>query len=89
MTKDDVFAIVKKHLVNTIDGLDESQIELSRSMKDLGANSLDIVEIVSVSMRELKVKVPRSELAGLKDIGGLVDLLHDVAERSAAARPTV
>ena len=88
MTKDDVFAIVKKHLVNTIDGIDESQIELSRSMKDLGANSLDIVEIVSVSMRELKVKVPRSELAGLKDIGGLVDLLHDVAQRSAAASPT-
>jgi len=87
MTKDDVFAIVKKHLVNTIDGIDESQIQLSRSMKDLGANSLDIVEIVSVSMRELKVKVPRSELAGLKDIGGLVDLLHDVAERSAA-QPT-
>jgi acyl carrier protein len=88
MTKDHIFTVVKKHVMNTVEGLDESQIELSRSMKDLGANSLDIVEIVSVSMRELKVKVPRAELAKLKDIGGLVDLLHDVAAQNAAAKTT-
>ncbi|MCK5797921.1 MAG: acyl carrier protein, partial [Deltaproteobacteria bacterium] len=45
----------------------------------LGANSLDIVEVVSSSMRQLKVKVPRSELANLEDIGALVDLLYQVA----------
>jgi acyl carrier protein len=48
-------------------------------MKDLGASSLDLVEIVSLSMRELKVKVPRSELATLNNIGGLVDLLYRVS----------
>jgi acyl carrier protein len=80
MTKDDVFAVVKKHLMQTVDGLDESEIDLSKSMKDLGANSLDIVEIVSVSMRELRVKVPRSELSKLTTLGGLVDLLHATAQ---------
>lgn len=79
MTKEQIFAVVKKHLMQTVDGLDEASIGLDRSMKDLGANSLDIVEIVSVSMRELKVKVPRSELSKLTNIGGLVDLLHTVA----------
>jgi acyl carrier protein len=54
-------------------------------MKDLGANSLDIVEVVSLSMREIRVKVPRSELNKLTDIGGLVDLLHTV---SLDPRPT-
>ena len=55
-------------------------------MKDLGANSLDIVEVVSRSMRELKVKVPRAELAKLTNIDGLVDLLYEVsrAEKQAA-----
>ena len=86
MTKDHIFAVVKKHLLNTVDGLAASDVELSRSMKDLGANSLDIVEIVSVSMRELKVKVPRSELTKLKDIGGLVDLLHQVATQNEATK---
>jgi acyl carrier protein len=79
MTKQHILAVVKKHLMQTIDGLTEAQIDPSKSMKDLGANSLDIVEIVSVSMRELKVKVPRSELSKLTNIGGLVDLLFQVA----------
>lgn len=86
MTKEHVFAVVKKHLMQTVDGLEEAQIELSKSMKELGANSLDIVEIVSVSMRELKVKVPRSELSKLANIGGLVDLLHTVGTTAAEAK---
>ena len=84
MTKDHIFTVVKKHMVQTVDGLNDSDISLDKSMKDMGANSLDIVEVVSLSMRELKVKVPRSELAKLTDIGGLVDLLHSV---SLEARP--
>jgi acyl carrier protein len=85
MTKDHIFAVVRKHLLQTVDGLTEAQIDRTKSMRDLGANSLDIVEIVSVSMRELKVKVPRSELAKLTDIGGLVDLLYNVATQAPAA----
>jgi acyl carrier protein len=84
MTKEHILAVVKKHLMATIDGLTEAQIEPTKSMKELGANSLDIVEIVSVSMRELKVKVPRSELSKLTNIGGLVDLLHTVATQAPA-----
>jgi acyl carrier protein len=83
MTKEQIFAVVKKHLKQTVDGLDDANIDLSASMKDMGANSLDIVEVVSLSMRELKVKVPRSELAKLTNLQGLVDLLHDVSLASA------
>jgi len=38
-------------------------------------------------MRELKVKVPRSRLSKLPDIGGLVDLLHEAATASEATAP--
>ena len=78
MTKDQVYSVVKKHLLDTVDGLDESQIDPAKSMKDLGANSLDIVEVVSRAMRELKVKVPRSELSKLNNIDSLVDVLYKV-----------
>jgi len=84
MTKDHILAVVKKHLMQTIDGLTEAQIDPAKSMKELGANSLDIVEVVSVSMRELRIKVPRSELSKLTNIGGLVDLLHQVATQPAS-----
>jgi len=79
MTKEHVYAVVTKYMLQTVDELSPSQIEPSKSMKELGANSLDIVEIVSLSMRELKVKVPRSELVKLTNIGGLVDLLYNVS----------
>lgn len=79
MTKDHVFDVVKKYLLRTLDGVNPDDVVPSKSMKDLGASSLDLVEIVSLSMRELKVKVPRSELAKLNNIGGLVDLLYSVS----------
>jgi len=67
-----------------VEGLDEKTVDPDKSMKELGANSLDIVEVVSRSMRELKVKVPRSELATLTNVNGLVDLLSKViAEKTA------
>jgi acyl carrier protein len=84
MTQEHIFTVVKKHLMQTIDGLTDQQIDPSKSMKELGANSLDIVEIVSVSMRELKIKVPRSELSKLTNIGGLVELLYQVSQSKPA-----
>lgn len=78
-TNEEVFQIVKKHLVEICEEIDPSAVVPGVSMKDLGASSLDIVEVVSCSMRELRVRVPRSELSKIKDIGGLVELLHRAA----------
>lgn len=79
MTREHVLEVVKRHLVDTIEELEGVEIDPAKSMKDLGANSLDIVEVVSASMRELKVKVPRSELNKLTNINELVELLHSMA----------
>jgi acyl carrier protein len=81
-TRDEIFDVVRKHLTEIVDTIKPDQVTNEASMKELGANSLDMVEIVSCSMREIKVRVPRKELAGLTDIGGLVDLLHQVQESS-------
>jgi polyketide biosynthesis acyl carrier protein len=83
MTRDDVLTVVRKHVLAALDDLAPEAFDPAKSMKDLGANSLDIVEVVSRSMRELRVKVPRSELSKLSNINELVDLLHE----SAGARP--
>ena len=86
INREKVLEVVKGHLVDTIEELEGVEIDPSKSMKDLGANSLDIVEVVSCSMRELKVKVPRSELNSLADIDQLVDMLHRyVQEKESAA----
>ena len=79
MTKEHILGVVKKHLMDVVDDLQESQIDPAKSMKEMGANSLDIVEVVSCAMRELKVKVPRSELSKLTNLCGLVELLYATA----------
>lgn len=87
MTKEQILAVIAKHLARAIDGVDASAIDPAKSMKEFGANSLDIVEVVSASMRELKVKVPRAELNTLTNIQGLVDLLHRTIEQQRALQP--
>lgn len=77
MTREAILAVVARHLANAVDGIDASSLDPTKSMKDYGANSLDIVEVVSGAMRELKVKVPRTELNKLTNIDGLVGLLHE------------
>ena len=77
--------VVMRNLVDTIEELDGVEIDPAKSMRDLGANSLDIVEVVSASMRELKVKVPRSELNKLENINQLVDLLHKIVQEKEQA----
>lgn len=84
MNKDAITVVLNKHLLQTIEGLDAAQILPQKSMKELGANSLDIVEIVSATMRELRIKIPRSELSKLNNIGELVDLLHRSAGEAKA-----
>ena len=85
MTREQILSTVQKYLVDAVDDLDPTQIDTAQSMKDLGANSLDIVEVVSRTMRELKIKVPRAELAKLSNIDGLVDLLYEVSRAQGRA----
>lgn len=84
MERDQIRDVVTKYLCRALDAKLDA-IDTSRSMKELGANSLDIVEVVSSSMRELRVRVPRSELDKLKNIDDLVDLLHEHAAKKTAA----
>lgn len=84
MTKEQVIEVIKKNIVANIDDVDVSAIDPQKSMKDYGANSLDMIEVVSTSMRELKIKVPRSELADINNIDQLADkFLHYVTASNA------
>lgn len=83
MTQEEVFEVLKKHIMEQLeDEVEEDQIEIEKSMLDLGANSLDIVEIVTNTMRELKIKIPRDELAGINTMKGLVKAMTEYKNKS-------
>ena len=83
MTQDEVFEVLKKYvLIQLEDEVEEDEIDIEKSMFDLGANSLDVVEIVSNSMRELKIKVPRDELASIDTMKGLVERMTEYKNKA-------
>jgi acyl carrier protein len=83
VTREQIFAVVRKNIVNIVEGVSEDAVSEEISMRDLGADSLQIVEVVSRSMKELRLKVPRTELSRATNLRELLDLF----EKAAARRP--
>ncbi len=81
MTKEQVVEVIKKNIASNIDDIDAATIDPQKSMKDYGANSLDMIEVVSTSMRDLKIKVPRSELADINNIDQLATKFLEYANK--------
>jgi acyl carrier protein len=82
MTRDQIFAVVRANIMNIVEGVPPDAVSEDVSMRDLGADSLQIVEVVSRSMKELRLKVPRTELSRASNLRDLLDLF----EKAAAAR---
>ena len=75
-SKEDVFAVVKNNIMSILSNLDPDAVKPEVSMKELGANSIDRMDVVIQSMEDLSLKIPLVEFAKVGNIGGLVDLLH-------------
>ena len=80
MNKEEIVKVIKKNILENLEEIDENNIDINKSMRDYGANSLDIIEVVSCSMRELKIKIPRTELAEINTIGQLADKFLEYVE---------
>ncbi len=75
-TRDDVFAVVQAKILDVLGEIAPAKIQPATSLKDLGANSLDRAEIVSLSMQALALRFPVRELSKVSNIGELVDALY-------------
>jgi acyl carrier protein len=85
MTREEIFAAVRGHVVQIVDGLQPDMVREEVSMRDLGADSLQVVEVVSRSMKQLRLKIPRTELSRAKNLGDLVDLFEQAARNATTA----
>ena len=68
-----IIDVIRNNIAKNIDDIKKEDIDVQKSMKDYGANSLDMIEVVSCSMRELNLKIPRTELTNIQNIEGLVN----------------
>lgn len=76
----DIFEQVKKILCDQLD-LDEEQVtEDSEVIDDLGADSLDIVDLVMTLKEEFDTEIPDEDIENLRTVG---DIVKYIEERSA------
>ena len=84
MTKEQIFVIIKRHLIEILPDLEADKIYPNQSMKDLGANSVDRVDVVIQTKEEMGLKFPLHELGAVENIQGLIDFLHAQCAKRAS-----
>jgi polyketide biosynthesis acyl carrier protein len=77
--KDKIFAVLKENTLRILPDVVPNDVTIDGSLTDLGANSIDRVEIVLNSLQELQLKIPVPELHGLKNVRAVVDLFYRYA----------
>ncbi len=77
MAKEQVYEVVKKVIMEVLPDLNSDMISIEKQLKDLGANSIDRMEVVTMSMEELGLKIPLMSFAQVSNIEGLVDVLTE------------
>ncbi len=76
MTREEMLTVVKANAQLVLEGARNKNIEETNSLRDFGADSLESVEVISRSMKELNLRVPRAELRKLNNIKELLDLFE-------------
>lgn len=78
-TEQRIFEIVKANTLRVMAGVQPEEVTPETALIDLGANSIDRVEVAMYSMEDLNLKVPMGALQGVANLRGLVELLakHD------------
>lgn len=84
MTKEEIFEVVRRNTLEVLPEVSPEEVRMERQLRDLGANSIDRVEIVTMSMEALGLNIPLVDLAGVSNIGGLVELLYTKSQHGAA-----
>ncbi|MCX7365334.1 MAG: phosphopantetheine-binding protein [Alphaproteobacteria bacterium] len=77
ITKEEVFEVVKRNILEILPDVAPDTVSLDRSLVDLGANSVDRMEVVTLSMEALDLKIPLMSFARVDNIEGLVAVLFE------------
>ena len=79
MAKEEIFDNLKELVVDQL-GVEEDEVTMEASMQDdLGADSLDLVDLVMSVEEEFGVKVADEDLENIKTVGDIVNYIEDRA----------
>ncbi|QCX82554.1 Polyketide biosynthesis acyl-carrier-protein AcpK (plasmid) [Streptomyces sp. YIM 121038] len=72
----DVLGLLRRHLLALRPDLSADNIQPNCSMRELGVNSLDRLDVVVATLSDLSIEVPNDELAAATDLSELVEIIH-------------
>ena len=79
MAKEEIFDKLKELVVDQL-GVDEDEVTMEATMQDdLGADSLDLVDLVMSVEEEFGVKVADEDLENIKTVGDIVNYIEERA----------
>ena len=87
MAKDHVQQVVLKHLHRLIPETAAAPVKLDAPLNELGVDSLDLLDVTSHAMMELGVKLPRSEVSGIKRLQDIIDALDRAQNKPETSAP--
>jgi acyl carrier protein len=75
-TRGEITEVLKESLRTVVEGMQDKALTDETSMDAFGVDSLELVEVVSRTMKKLNVKVARTEVSRINNIGELVTLFE-------------
>ncbi len=72
-----VFEKIKNILAEQLDANEEEMTMETNIAKDLGADSLDVVELLMSIEDEFEVEIPDEEIENIKTIGDLTEYIQN------------
>jgi acyl carrier protein len=79
MAKEEIFDKLKELVVDQL-GVEEDEVTMEATMQDdLGADSLDLVDLVMSVEEEFGVKVADEDLENIKTVGDIVNYIEERA----------
>lgn len=75
MSKQMIFEMMKESISIILPDIEPDQLSIDDSLKEIGANSVDRMDIIIDMMEKLDIKLPLIEFGELKNMGEIVDLL--------------
>ncbi|MEW5883846.1 MAG: acyl carrier protein [Armatimonadota bacterium] len=85
MDRNEIFEKVKKAVVEQLDVREEEITEESTFVQDLGADSLEVVEIVMALEEAFNIEIPDDEVDQIKTVGDAVNFIESKLKEKAGA----
>ncbi|MGD6960804.1 acyl carrier protein [Fictibacillus phosphorivorans] len=71
----EAYKAITKNIIEILPDIQKAEINQEYSLRDLGANSIDRMEIIVMTMEDLEVQIPLMEFANAQNIGEITRIM--------------